>query len=45
MGAQNNRNIKKLRIKICVGYIERITVGNAEYSSFCLHSVVLVSVH
>jgi hypothetical protein len=30
---------------VCVGYNERTSVGNTEYtSSICLHSVVLVSV-
>jgi hypothetical protein len=44
-GVQNNGNIKKLTNRICVGYIERTSFGNTEYSSICLHSVVLVSVH
>jgi hypothetical protein len=35
---------KKLRTRICVGYIEGTSVGNTECSSVCLHSVVLVSV-
>jgi hypothetical protein len=30
---------------VCVGYIERTSVGNTECSAVCLHSVVLVSVH
>jgi hypothetical protein len=42
---QNNRNSKKLRNRICFGYIERISIDNSECSSICLHSVVLVSVH
>jgi hypothetical protein len=29
---------------VCVGYIEKTSFGNTECSSFCLHSVVLVSV-
>jgi hypothetical protein len=42
---QNNGNTTKLRNRICVGYTERIQVGNIQcYSSFCLPSVVLVSV-
>jgi hypothetical protein len=45
-GEQNNGNTKKLRNEICVGYIERTSVGNTECcSSICLHSVVLISVH
>jgi hypothetical protein len=45
-GRQNNRNTKKLRNRICVGYIERTSVGNTESCfSVCLHSVVFVSVH
>jgi hypothetical protein len=27
---------------ICVGYIERTSAGNTEYSSICLHHVVLM---
>ena len=43
---QNNGNTKKVRNRICVGYIGRTSVGNTECSSsVCLHSVVLVSVH
>jgi hypothetical protein len=30
---------------VCVSYIERTSVGYTEYSSICLHSVVLVSVY
>jgi hypothetical protein len=42
-GGQNNGRNKKLRNRSCVGYIERISVGNTEYSSsVCLQSVVLV---
>jgi hypothetical protein len=37
--------LKKLKNRICVGYFERTSVGNTEYSSICLHSVVLMSVH
>jgi hypothetical protein len=46
-GGQNtsNGNTKKLRNRMCVGCIERTLAGNTEYSSVCLHSVVLVSVH
>jgi hypothetical protein len=44
-GGQNNGNTKHLRNRICVGYIERTTVGNTECPRVCLHSVVLVSVH
>jgi hypothetical protein len=43
-GEQNNGNTKKLRNRICVGYIDRTSVGNTECSSVCLHYVVLVSV-
>jgi hypothetical protein len=42
---QNNGNTKKLGNIICDGYIERTSVGNTEYSSVCLRSVVFVSVH
>jgi hypothetical protein len=38
---RNNGNTKKLRIRICVGYIERTSVGNTVRSSVCLHSAVL----
>jgi hypothetical protein len=42
-GGQNNGNTKKWRNRICVGYIERTSVGNVEcFSSVCLHSVMLV---
>jgi hypothetical protein len=44
-GGQNNGNTKKLRNRICVGYIERTSVGNTECSYICLLSVVLMSVH
>jgi hypothetical protein len=30
-GGQNNGNTKKLRNRICVGYIEITAVGNTEY--------------
>jgi hypothetical protein len=30
---KKNGNTKKLRNRICVVYIERISVGNTEYSS------------
>jgi hypothetical protein len=30
---------------VCVGYIERTSVGNTECSSVYVHSVMLVSVH
>jgi hypothetical protein len=33
---------KKLGNRICVGYIERTSAGNAECSLICLHSVVTV---
>jgi hypothetical protein len=39
---QNNGNTKKLRNRICVGCVERTSVGNIVCSSVCLHSVVLV---
>jgi hypothetical protein len=42
---QNNGNTKKLRNRICVGYIDRTSVDNTECSSICLHSVVLMSVN
>jgi hypothetical protein len=42
---QNNGNTKKLKNNICVGYIERTSVGNTECSSVYLYSVVHVSVH
>jgi hypothetical protein len=45
MGEQNNGNAKKLRNRICVGYIEIASAGNTECSSFCLHTVVFGSVH
>jgi hypothetical protein len=46
IGGQNNGNIKKLRNKMFVGYTERTSVGNSEWSSsVCLHFVALVSVH
>jgi hypothetical protein len=41
-GEQNNGNLKKLRNRISVGYVERTPVSNMEYSSVCLHSVMLV---
>jgi hypothetical protein len=44
VGGQNYGITKKLRNRICVGYIERTSAGNTECSSACLHSVVLVSV-
>jgi hypothetical protein len=44
-GGQNNGNTKKLRNRICFGFDETTSVGNTEYSSICLQSVVLVSVH
>jgi hypothetical protein len=40
-GGQNTGNTKKLRDRICVGYIERASAGNIECSSV-LHSVVLM---
>jgi hypothetical protein len=42
---QSNGNTKKLRTRICVGYIKRTSVGNTECCSVCLQSVVIVSVH
>jgi hypothetical protein len=39
---QNNGNSKKLRNIICIGYIERTSLGNTECSSVCLHSVAIV---
>jgi hypothetical protein len=45
-GGQNSGNTTKLRNRICVGYIERTSVGNTERSSsICLHSVVFMQVH
>jgi hypothetical protein len=42
----NYGNTEKLKSRIYAGYTERTSVGNtASYSYFCLHSVVLVSVH
>jgi hypothetical protein len=38
VGEQNNGNIKKLRNRICIGYIERTSVGNNECSLFTLGS-------
>jgi predicted aspartyl protease len=32
-GGQNDGNTMKLRNRICVGYIERTSVGSTEYSS------------
>jgi hypothetical protein len=43
-GGQNNWNTKKLKSRICVGYIERTSVGNTERSFVCLHSILPVSV-
>jgi hypothetical protein len=40
---KENGNIKKLRNRICVGYNERTSAGNAECSSICLHSIILMS--
>jgi hypothetical protein len=40
---RNNENTKKLRNIICVGYVERTSVGKTECSSVCLHSVTRVS--
>jgi hypothetical protein len=34
-GEQNNGNSKKLRNRICVGYIERNLVGKTDCSSVC----------
>jgi hypothetical protein len=40
ISGQNNGNTNKLRNGICVGYIERTSVGNTECSSsLCLHCV------
>jgi hypothetical protein len=41
---QNDGNTKKLRDRICVGYIQRASVGNTECSSV-LRCVMLTSVH
>jgi hypothetical protein len=40
-----NGNTKKLRERISVSYNKGTSAGNSVFSSVCLHSVELVSVH
>jgi hypothetical protein len=43
---KNKGHTTNLRNRICVGYIERISVGNTEYpSSVYLYFVVIVKMH
>jgi hypothetical protein len=39
---QNNGSTKKVRNVMCIGYIERASVGETEYFPVFLHSVAFV---